>query len=449
MSSHIVELVHKMRLLFKDAVFCSLAKNGGWAVAGEVVASVALLAETFILARILSLDTFGTFLVILSVPEVVFGLLDFRSRDAVVKFLPELRASGRDDAVAAFLRWVFTVDLGVSVLGLAILVGGLLFFRDFFPTVFKHAHLVLLVSLGSALAHCTRSVGAFLRVSGMFPLSVKLGMCASGSRLLLVGVAAAMQGDLVALCTASAAYGLVFFSFMTSAAALAFRKSKIQLWRSKSNWGEWKTAGGFMVSTNVSSTLKMVSKKLDVIVVAALASPEVVALYKVASRIALAIMLFSDPLILAVYPELSKLHAERQFRKMRHVVGVFLKTTSCVACVFLIVFFVWGGPILQALAGEKYVAAYPAARIMVFGTTFSMVFFWARPLVLVYGMTTRLVPVSVLAVLAQFASLFILTPTMGAAGAGVGLMAYNLVTTVLLTYSLRLELFPRANGKYA
>ena len=49
--------------------------------------------ETIVLARYFSLTDFGTFVTMTSVADLINSLLEFRSGDAVIKFIPELRAS--------------------------------------------------------------------------------------------------------------------------------------------------------------------------------------------------------------------------------------------------------------------------------------------------------------------------------------------------------------------
>src|SRR5262245_5747359 len=85
---------HKIRQLVRgsgDGALRAVLRDGGWAAAGQVVHAFVALAETLLLARFLNVDMFGAFVIIASAVELIFGALDFRAGEAVIKFAPELR----------------------------------------------------------------------------------------------------------------------------------------------------------------------------------------------------------------------------------------------------------------------------------------------------------------------------------------------------------------------
>src|SRR5207249_781688 len=65
----------------------------------------------------------------------------------------------------------------------------------------------------------------------------------------------------------------------------------------------------FLISSNLVGTLRTLSTKMDTLVIVGLTSPAVGAIYKVSARLAGSLIVFSDPLLVAVYPELSHLQA--------------------------------------------------------------------------------------------------------------------------------------------
>ncbi|MGH7450810.1 MAG: lipopolysaccharide biosynthesis protein [bacterium] len=421
-----------------DVVLRSVLKNSGWAATGQAVSAVVALGETILLARFLSIEMFGVFIVLASTTELIFGLLDFRTGEAVIKFLPELRQSRGIDAVSAFLRLVFMVDGVVAVAGFIIIITFGYFILQWLALPTQYRFLLVILGGGVALKTVVRSVGSYLRVAGSFSLSIKLGMVSMVFRLILLTIAVIIAPEIPTVSLAIALSDGVFFALLLTAAIVSFHSLNLHPWRVPISLiaRERKAMATFLLSTNLAGTFRILSTKLDVIVIAALSSPAVVALYKVATRIAGTLMLFSDPLLVAVYPEMSQLHAKKAIAQLNKIVTVLTKILAIFAALLIIFFALFGKWMLGTLAGMQYVNAQPVALIMLIGTSLSMIFFWARPLLLVYGMASKVVLVALVALVVQFGCLFLMVPVMGVEGAGVALALYYFIMVSLFIYLL-------------
>src|SRR5258706_234464 len=104
-----------------DVVFRSLVKNTGWAAVGQVVSSGVSFGETIILARYFSLNDFGMFVTLTSVADLIYSLLDFRSSEAVIKFIPEISASKGASGSLAFLKLILLLDVIVAIVGFTLI----------------------------------------------------------------------------------------------------------------------------------------------------------------------------------------------------------------------------------------------------------------------------------------------------------------------------------------
>ena len=105
-----------------DAVSRSLLKNSGWAAAGQLLSAAVSFGETIVLARYFSLTDFGAFVTMTSVADLINSLLEFRSGEAVIKFIPELRASKGIPGTLAFLKLIFILDAIVALVAFTIIV---------------------------------------------------------------------------------------------------------------------------------------------------------------------------------------------------------------------------------------------------------------------------------------------------------------------------------------
>jgi O-antigen/teichoic acid export membrane protein len=140
-------------------------------------------------------------------------------------------------------------------------------------------------------------------------------------------------------------------------------------------------------------------------------------------------MFFSDPLLVAIYPELSHLHANRHLVQLHKLLRTMTLALAVFAAVCVGGFAITGRWILSRFAGASYEAAYPVVLIMFAGSAASMVFFWARPLLLVRGHARTLVCIAIAASIAQVVGLYLLVPSMGAVGAGLA-FALNYVVNI-------------------
>src|SRR5262245_40742985 len=158
-----------------DSVLHSVLKNTGWAAVGQAVAATVGLVETIVLARYLSLNDFGVFVTITSAVELVYGLLDFRNNEAVIKFIPEISASKGTRGAAAFLKLILLLDALVSLAGFVIIaiIGRLILHwvsvRD------EYFISLVIISFGFAARSVVRSVGSYFRICGRFDQATNIG----------------------------------------------------------------------------------------------------------------------------------------------------------------------------------------------------------------------------------------------------------------------------------
>jgi O-antigen/teichoic acid export membrane protein len=419
-----------------DAVLRSVLKNGGWAAVGQFVSAGVSFVETIVLARYLSLNDFGILATLTSAAELVYGLLDFRAGEAVIKFVPELKSSRGDSGVAAFLKLILLLDASVSVVGFAIILvlGRLILGWSSLQNVYFSS--LVVISFGLAARSVVRSIGAYFRICGRFDQLTMIGSITLLGRLALIVIVGVMIPTISALSWASAAANLFYMIVIALALQWVLRTNKLELQGSPirlvSDMRRPMTA--FLLSRNLEGTLRTLSTKLDTLVIAGLTSPGMVAIYKVAGRLAGSLMVFSDPLLVAVYPELSHLYASGRTKELRKLLRNMTLAFTALAVVAVGGFAIFGRWILHTLAGPQYDSAYPVVLLMFAGSVVSMIFFWARPLLLVRGHTHTLVTVAVVAFLAQLAGLYLLVPSLGAVGAGIAFAANYFVNIALFLF---------------
>jgi len=376
---------------------------------------------------------------VLAAVELVFGLLDCKSGEAVIRFLPELRRELGPSSESAFLRTIICIDALLGCLAVLLLLllptslGRLLGIPDGYGTP------LFAVSVAAAARVSTSCAGSYLRLNDAFSSSVAIAAVANVVRLgVLGGLVLADVGVPGLLYGVAGTEFLLALSLGCALVGSARRRGVLLERPSPSLPREYlRRLARFLLHTNLSLTLRVLSKKADILVISALSSPAAVALYKIAWRFAGSLLTVSDPLVTVLYPRISKLHASGDALAVRKLVGLVSKVLASLLSVPIIVFVVFGRDILVFALGPDYAESFPAVLIMLVGFAANAVFCWLRPLMLVHDMTGRILRTGVVAVLIQFSAIILLVPSLAATGAAIGVLAYQ--ATVLLSYYLCLR----------
>jgi O-antigen/teichoic acid export membrane protein len=388
----------------------------------------ASLIETFLLARFLGVTSFGVYLVLLAATELVYGFLDCRSGEAVIKFAPEFRKKHGPSGVGALMRCIMLVDVCLAVLGFTVVWVLLKYVGTWIAVPREHLDLAIILAVGFGLRVMVNSAGSYMRVSNAFPIAIQVGIAGGVIRIMLCLLAVLASPTLENVCLA-VAFSEVFMGLgLFWALIRRIHADGIRLIGSLRTISkeELKEIARFMFHTNLGLTVRVIAKKADVILIAALSSSNVVALYKIAARLAATLVLFSDPLIMVIYPTLSNLHANKRYGEIKRLTQFLSGSFACAAICLIIGFAIFGRNVLAKAFGSHYEAAFPSFMIMLAGFSVTMIFFWTRALMLVRGFTMRALQAGVVAVLIQFGLLAVLVPRLGASGGAVALSAYQI-----------------------
>ncbi len=405
---------------------------------GQAIAVAVSFLETILLARYLEVSQLGLFLILLAACELTFGLLDCRSGEAVIKFLPEFQEAGGQRLVGAMMRCIILVDSLLGVMGFAVVCGLAVGCGRWFPSLAEHGGLMMAIAAGYAVKATMSSAGSYLRVTRAFPLAVKVGMLASLLRLCLLVAMVLTSPSLRNACVVVALAEGVTGICLLVALLWRTRHDGITVWGRRLGVPRHKLVPiiRFMVQTNLAVTIRVLAKKGDVIAIAALSSSSVVALYKIALRLAGTALLFSDPLVTVVYPTLSRLSASGKHKEIRTLIGFLSRIFALAAVCLIIGFALFGRSLFGWVLGSQYQAAFPAALVMLTGFCFTLVFFWTRPLMLVHGLTLQNLNIGVVAIVAQYMGLVLLVPKFGPVGGAVSVVAYQVTAVTCGLYAI-------------
>ena len=140
----------------------------------------------------------------------------------------------------------------------------------------------------------------------------------------------------------------------------------------------------FLGHSAVRASLKVVTRRLDLMLLGHFRSPAEVGIYGAALRLAQVMEDISDPLYFAAFPQLARAWVESRdefFRLLRLMAAGLAVLTSAVVAAGVV-----GAPLIVALAlGPSYAAAVEPFRLLLFATGVAVATLWATPAMLGSG----------------------------------------------------------------
>ena len=409
-----------MRLrLTLDPALRQLLRNAGWLLLSDGTVLVAGLLGTLVAARALGAQEFGRITLVWSVVGVAHLLVDVRAWEAVTRYLSEFTSRQQPALALATLKLALLAEGAVALLGFGLiwLASGWVSTRLFNDPSLQP--LILLGAVTLVVSAFDRTARAVLRVFDRFGA---LGLCSAIEAvlsLLLVIVAVAVggraKGVLVAHLAAAAAGAILLL-------AVAAREVHARLWTARASARLSAVSRyrhemlAFVGHSAVRASLKVLTRRFDLILLGHFRSPAEVGTYGAALRLAQVIEEISDPLYFAAFPQLARAWVEARdefFRLLRAMAAGLAVLTSAVVAVGAI-----AAPLIVSLAlGPTYAAAAEPFRLLLFATGVAVATLWATPAMLGSGHSAAATTAATAGAAVLVVLLVALVPTWGLEGA--------------------------------
>ena len=149
---------------FFDSNFVHVLRNSSWSIAATFVTAGSLFIEIILLARYLGRDVFGVYLLVLAYPQAVQAILDFRTREAMTRYLGEFVTLRQKEYAVAIVKLLWLIDLLVAAAAFAIVVGTASFVAPHLTEDPNGAHLMQVYALAMVLGAIDNTAGTILQV---------------------------------------------------------------------------------------------------------------------------------------------------------------------------------------------------------------------------------------------------------------------------------------------
>lgn len=413
--------------------FDRVVRNSGWLFGAYLLAFGLAFVQSVLLARSLGPAEFGLLAVVIFLVTFVQLLVGSRVWEAATTFVVRYRAHGDAARATATVKLCYLVD------GIGAAVGALLLFALAGPAsrIFGDGTIagpIRLYSLSMLLTIPMATASALLRVAGRYRWLAAQTVGENLVRLIAVAVVLAMfQPELEPVV---AAY---LVAVAASAASLLWLASRAG---SELGLTPWRAAPlrvlaedvgvilRFLLYSNLSGTARVLTGRVDVLIVGWLTDPTSVGFYRLARSVSDPLAALATPVSQVVFPEISKLAGERDAEGIRRLTRRVRQLAAVVvlpACVLTTLAAGWAIP---SVFGESFAPAVPLVRIMVWQLVW-IPYIWVSALLLSLGRARTVAAMSALDAAIYVALLLVLVPAFGVTGAAWAILGRFVAWTVV------------------
>jgi O-antigen/teichoic acid export membrane protein len=397
-------------------------RNLGWLLGSRGINAVLSLVYLALATRLLGLEGFGQFAMIVVMAQAVAGVASFSAWQAVV----HLGASGEE--VRRTVGFAIALDL-VSVAAGSVLAAAVVFTAPLWLPLDPDLRAAALAMCLAALVAIRSTPTGVLRLRDRYDLATVAEAALPMVRALGAIIAAVVQpsiaGFIAAWCVAELACAALYWHFAMRLQPVGFRD--ISLRRQPRNTpGIWR----FVWATSLSRSLAVMSRQVLLLVVGALGGAAMAGGFRVASQLGQALAQLGEAVIRALYPDLVR----RPDLATRMASGMALLSLGA-GLVAVAVAVGAGEWIIGAVAGPQFVFAYPAMVLMATAGCLELLASSAEAYMVARDRPVRAFAIRAVPLLIAFGIMPLAIREFALPGAATCVLAASLLSTLGLGYS--------------
>lgn len=432
------------RFLTDNPIFSRFLKNSGYMFSSSTISVGLVAVQSILAASLLGSSQLGLITLAISSVTTINQIFSFRMGEFVIRFFTKAKEEHGLEHAKAIIKSSILIESITSILAFIFLILIAPVAAPLFATKFDPALLTPLIQLFgiSILANLfTETANGVLRVTNHFKTQAAIGLIQSLLTFSIILLAFIFKwGFLVILLAYLVGKIFIGVSPMLMALRVMPREFGSDWWKTRiSILTSVKEMTRFVVSTNLSGTIKQLSNESEPLWIGFFIDEGAVGLYKVAMSVANLLTIPITPIIQTAFPEITRSVVTkkwRQLRKLLRQITLIASIWTVPATLFLVIFGKW---ILKTLYHPEFLPAYLPMVILLVGYAITNIYFWNRSLLLSFGKAN--VPLLVLAVggIMKMALAFVVVPVYGINGEAALLSGYFILTTgvmILIGYAV-------------
>jgi O-antigen/teichoic acid export membrane protein len=417
-----------------NPLFRRVLRNSGYLLSANGLATAGSMLQGALAARLIGVEGLGIVGLVTDFATNVNRLTSFRMGQLVVRYVGEYAADDEEKAAAAF-KAAGLIEIASSLVAVVLIV----LLAPLAATYLAHAPetspLFMLYGVAILANLMNESATGLLQLSDRFGLLARITVGQSLLTLVLMVLVFASGGGLtqvVLVYTLGKASGAV----ATTALAVieARRRWGGGWWRAPlpSLASRWREMARFATSTNLASTITLITRDSELLWLGLLTDPVQVGYYKIARAMAGIVYLPVEPMISVTYRETAVEVNHRRWPNVRYLLrsGSLLAGVWTLASVFgLAVFGPW---IIRVVYTAEFLPSYPVMVVLLIGAASVNIFYWNRSLLLLLGLPSYPNWVHAIAGALKVLGSILWVPVGGAMAMAGLLSGYFVVTTGIL-----------------
>jgi O-antigen/teichoic acid export membrane protein len=417
--------------LLENELLRRIVKNAGYLLSATGLSAGMSVFQSILAGRLLGPANFGILGAITQFTSVTNRFASFRMNELVVRYVGHYHEEGDPQRAAAVFKVAGFLEIGGSLLALALIW--------------------ILAPLGAQFFAQDASLAPWFQIYGCIVFANFIFETASGllqifDRFRIMAVATVLQSAItlvliIGIFIAKGGLTVVVIAYMIGKITYSLTISIAALIEARRAWGSgwWRTPISilkserrslltFAFSTNLSSTISLVAKDSEVLWVSAFLGPAQAGYYKVAMAITNLLQLPISPLPKATFPELAREIARKNWDNVRYVLKQGSRLAALYSVPMTLGLAIFGRWVISKTYGLEYLPAYPAQLILIFGYTFVNIFYWNRVALLSLSRPVFPTIVNFMGMLLKVSAIFLFVPRYGYLAFAALLTAYYIFT---------------------
>lgn len=426
----------------RDVSLQTLYVNTAKLFSGHALSALVGLGTIWFATAGLGVWQFGILTAILSFTSLVGNTLKFSTWEAVVKYGADDLSRGDADALRRLVAFNTLLDIGTALVSLVVCAGLAYFVLPLIKVPPEYLHFALFLSLSAFFTVSATPVGV-LRLFDRFGLLaitepigplVRLGLCALfyhlGWGIWAFGAAYLISSAIDRLLT-------VWFGWRELR-----QRDLMPGWRdlrarhTEGHPGLWK----FVLANNGRTSLGVITKQSDDLIVAGFAGPTGAALWRIAKQVSSVLTGPARIFVISVFPQLARLWSARSYRSFRRLV-VRSSVTSTLGAVVVVGVFAALGPTLLHLffhkaAQHQFIDAYVPALLLMISRVATVLMSPFLPALTAMGRAVRNLKLALMLAMVSVPVLLVLTWQFGIIGAGLSRIFAEALTAIVFGWTV-------------
>ncbi|MDL2225207.1 oligosaccharide flippase family protein [Eubacteriales bacterium OttesenSCG-928-M02] len=412
----------------ENNVFKRVIKEASFLVVGDIVSAIISFISLAILLNYISPTVYGTLTLIMSYVLLVDSLVNFQTWQALIKFGSEKLHEEDHLGFMSLIKSSFLIDISTAILGgiLAFLLVDVCFdLIGIDPYYINY----LKVYCFTICFHLIGMPTGVLRLFKRFDLLMMHKITIAIVKFVPILLLTLLEWDPNTVIIIYMISSLIEYTSLFLLALYVLKKNGYSKWLSaKTNLQ--KPYISFVLYSNLTSSINVPTKRLDVFFISNFLSVEMVSVYKFMQQIITYIDLIAASIYKAIYPHYATLIAKREYKGAFSLFKKIFILFLCVLIPILILFPFILEPIIKLLFGDFYASKWIIIMFFVAAKGVIYSFVGLDPLFMALGYQKQNFYLTLFSNLMYLGILYLLIQTFGIYGVIIAIFVEGLFINV-------------------